>query len=110
MRRYGGMRVLPQVFALVVLVAGGCSGKKSGNDDLSVPYALPGMSVEFCPNSGSCETVGSVSGDYDQRDRLKDECRSIPFNEAKRRDLSDSEWSYVCCTQTKHSACATKVR
>jgi hypothetical protein len=106
------MKRLSSAATVMALVAGGyfLAARRRGHDELFVPYALTGMRVEFCAVDRKCSVIGELEGSYDEREQLKSDCHSIAASEAQRRGLSGADWSYICCTTTADSCCATKVR
>ncbi len=54
--------------------------------------------------------AGSVQGDYSNRKRVLSDCQVLAYDFAEEKGFDKSEWSYICCTETKKSSCVTKIR
>jgi hypothetical protein len=73
------------------------------------PYAMHGMNVLVYDDNTKKEYFGGfIEASYmSRRDGLA-RCASAASAIARQNSLRD--WSYVCCTVTSSSGCATKVR
>ena len=78
-------------------------------DDSSIPYDMKGMNSWLYDNaSGESFLAGYTEATYDSRDEALRACAAHSANLAEAKKMQD--WSYVCCTVTQDSDCATKVR
>jgi len=73
------------------------------------PYAVKGLRVFVYDNNTRREFFGGqIEASYFSRQKALSECASRAQATASFNNLR--EWSYVCCTVTSSSDCATKVR
>lgn len=90
---------------LAMLSLAGCKG----HDSDYFPYSMKGLNVLVYNNNTDDEHfVTFVKANYLNREDGLSQCQSSAHNYAKNHNLDD--WSYVCCTVTSSSSCATKVR
>lgn len=52
--------------------------------------------------------LGFFEGSYSDREQALSQCQKAAWSHAEALQLEN--WSYVCCTVTPDSQCATKVR
>lgn len=91
--------------AASALLLSGCSAQDSDY----IPYAMKGMNAyAYSHDTGAEAFAGYSDGNYLDRDDVRASCYSNAAAEASRRHWQ--KWSYVCCTVTSESSCATKVR
>lgn len=107
------MRVLRQSprtrnLALIVVSATllGCSG----HDADYMPYLLKGMNSYVYDEDGRDYFAGYSEGNYLEREDVLVSCASNARSKAYDLGIIDANWSYICCTVTADSSCATKVR
>lgn len=91
-------------FALLALT--GCEK----HDDNFMPYDLKGMNVYVYDEDDNEHFAGFAQGSYSQRGDVLSACQSNANGKAHELHIDDSDWSYICCTVTSDSSCATKVR
>ncbi len=90
---------------LFSLILSGCDG----HDSDYIPYTMKGMDVWVYNNNTDKEIyAGRVDGSYFSKDESLSNCSSYAYSIAAQNNLKD--WSYICCTVTNSSDCATKVR
>ena len=88
---------------LILLIA--CSG----HDSDFIPFALRGFDVWVYDNATDKEFYGGrVEANYFSKDSGLRKAGSRAYSTARQYNIAD--WSYVCCTVTPWSDCATKVR
>ena len=86
-------------------VVGGCSG----HDSDFFPYLMKGLDVWVYNDRTEHEYYGGrIEASYFSRRAALDRCGDAA--EAVAREYHLQEWSYICCTVTSSSDCATKVR
>lgn len=98
-------------FVTVLLLCAVCTGITGcdGHDSEYFPYTMKGLNVYVFDNNGRKEYFGGfVEGNYLSRQKSLSECAARASSTASVNKLRD--WSYVCCTVTSSSSCATKVR
>ena len=79
------------------------------HDSNYLPYTMKGVNVYVYDNKTDKEYfAGFVEGNYIARKETLSQCASFANISAFQNHLND--WSYVCCTVTPQSDCATKVR
>lgn len=90
---------------LVVLLLASCDS----HDSDYIPYGLKGMNVYVYNNDTDKEFyAGHVEGSYLSKDEALNNCQSLAYSVVRQNHLDN--WSYICCTETSSSSCATKVR
>jgi hypothetical protein len=82
----------------------------SGHDSDYVPYGLEGMNAYVYDENDKEHFAGYAEGGYFDREDVLDQCQRNAQWKAQELHLDDREWSYICCTVTADSSCATKVR
>lgn len=83
----------------------GCSRQ----DDNFIPYELKGFNIYVYDNKNDKEFYeGQVESNYQSRISGLNSCQVRAKAAAEQKQLSN--WSYICCTITSTSTCATKVR
>lgn len=81
----------------------------SSHDGDYIPYGLEGMDAYVYNNDTDKEFyAGRVEGSYLSKDETLSKCQSLAYSAARKNHLDN--WSYVCCTVTSSSSCATKVK
>jgi len=99
------MAIIPLLLSLLSLT----SCNSSGHDSDYIPYGLKGMDVLVYNNTNNdVHFAGRVEGTYASKDKTISECQSQAYAFANQNHLQN--WSYICCTVTSSSSCATKVR
>ncbi len=79
------------------------------HDSDYIPYGLKGMDAYVYNNDTDNEFyAGRVEGSYMSKDETLSKCQSLAYSVARHNHLEN--WSYICCTVTSSSSCATKVR
>lgn len=85
------------------------SGWLDTHDDDFFPYALTGLDAWIFDDASGREVFGGrIDGNYLKRDSMVSKCQSISSSTARAEKLRS--WSYICCTVTPTSDCATKVK
>jgi hypothetical protein len=82
----------------------------SGHDSDYMPYKLKGMNAYVYDEDDNEHFAGYSEGDYLDREAVLAGCQRNAHWKAQELHLGDREWSYICCTVTADSSCATKVR
>ncbi len=78
-------------------------------DDDYFPYKMTGLNSWLYDSVKEQEYLaGFTAANYKTRDSALRACAAQASSAAAARRLE--EWSYVCCTVTEESQCATKVR
>jgi hypothetical protein len=94
---------------LLVVVTALLSVSCSGHDDDYFPYRMKGLNAWVYDSATETEFLaGYTEAGYTSRQEGLASCASLASSAAAARQLKD--WSYVCCTVTSKSQCATKVR
>ena len=79
------------------------------HDSDYIPYGLKGMNSYVYNNDTEKEFyAGNVKGSYFSKDKTLSNCQSLAYSFAKQQYIEN--WSYICCTVTPSSSCATKVK
>ena len=74
-----------------------------------IPNDFRGMEVYVYNNNTKVEVhAGYVDGNYFSREKTLRKCQSFAHSFAGQNHLEN--WSYICCTVTSSSSCATKVK
>lgn len=92
------------IFALLASI--GCAK----HDDDFIPYDLKGMNAYVYDEDDEEHFAGFFGGNYSQRVAVLSACQSNAQGKAHELHIDDDPWSYICCTVTTDSNCATKVR
>jgi len=96
-------------FKLFILMSITILAACSDQDENFIPYKIKGMTSHVYDNqTGESFDAGSVVGKYSERESMLLRCSEDAVALASDKHIED--WSYVCCTQTSESSCATKVR
>ena len=98
---------LLKISSLAVLCCAfvGCSDV----DDDYFPYKMTGLNAWLYDSVTEQEYLaGFTAASYENRESALRSCAAKAAIAAAARNLE--EWSYVCCTVTEESQCATKVR
>jgi len=99
-----GCLVVILLLGYILFQGGSCK-----HDSNYIPYLLKGYDAYVYNNDTDKEYyTGRIDANYLTQKKGLSRCQSLAYEEAKRRHLSS--WSYVCCTITYASDCATKVR
>ncbi len=81
----------------------------TGEDSNNVPRQLTGMTAHVYDEDRLIEHYAGLSkGHYWKREHARLGCRRKAFDFAEAHRLRN--WSYMCCTMTEASTCATRVR
>ena len=81
----------------------------SAQDEDNFPYRMKGLNVWVYDSASEKDIfVGFTEADYSSRERGLASCSNLATSAATSWNLK--QWSYVCCTVTEKSQCATKVR
>ena len=81
----------------------------SDTDDDFYPYKMTGLnSWVYDSATEQSYLAGFTPSTYKTRESALQACASLAESAAVARHIE--EWSYVCCTVTEESQCATKVR
>lgn len=95
------------VFALTFLI--GLLGSCADQDDEFFPYKMKGFNSWVYEADGETSFLAGYSeASYNSRHEGLASCAALAATAASARHLDD--WTYVCCTVTDESQCATKVR
>jgi len=93
----------------VGLIAGTALCSCSGHDNDYFPYQLKGFnSYVYDMDKNQEYSAGFVPATYSSRQDGLASCARLASSAAASWNIE--KWSYVCCTVTKDSQCATKVR
>jgi|GEM_PF-2567405 len=93
------------LLSIALLSIMGCNG----HDSDFFPYGLKGFDVYVYDIRKDQEFYeGHIEASYFSRNKGLNDCQVQARAAASRRNLD--EWSYVCCTVTSSSNCATKVK
>jgi hypothetical protein len=96
-------RNITGIISLLILVA--CDS----NNSAFIPYDLRGMDAYVYNNNTDEEFyAGHVEGKYFSKGETLSKCQSLAHSVAREKHLKN--WSYICCTVTPSSSCATKVK
>ena len=88
-----------------LLTVAGCAK----HDDDFIPYSLTGMNAwVYDPATDETFLAGFTPGGYESHKAVLASCAALASTAAVGRRIEN--WSYVCCTVTPESECATKVR
>ena len=78
-------------------------------DNAYFPYFMKGLDVWVYDNAHQKDFYGGrVEGTWFARKSVLADCGVMAERAARDNHLKD--WSYVCCTVTSSTSCATKVR
>jgi hypothetical protein len=106
--------MLPLLAALFVLLPG-CSQRDdnayddNAYDEHFIPYGIIDFDVYvYNTNTDKEYYVGRVATDYPNAQARLSDAQSLVYYFVESHHLKD--WSYICCTVTKTSRCATKVK
>ena len=95
--------------SLFVAIAALSLASCSGHDNDYFPYRMKGLNSWVYDSATETEFLaGYTEASYMSRQEGLASCASLASTAASARQLRD--WSYVCCTVTSESQCATKVR
>lgn len=98
------------LIAIIIFGVYQCTGGRFGTDKIFGPpdelpldrYEDMDVSVWFYYPNGIEEYLGDTTG--------ASSCGSIAWDWARQKEVTDSEWGYVCCTHEADSQCYRKIR
>jgi hypothetical protein len=99
------MRIILLCAICLILSLTSCQG----HDSEYIPYNLKGFNVFVYDDERNIDYfAGYIGANYFNREDGLVHCQSIATDLANAKHLE--RWSYVCCTATSSTDCATKVR